>query len=102
MWMDPHTSGISPGVETEVEHVSWYIEGGRRYGIDEWPEKLPFFDKSEALYELTEYPASLPVPTRAEPCAPGTCPATGATTPSVGTTTSSFTVDASLGSRASS
>ena len=56
-WMDPFQKSISPGVNTEVDHASWYLEGGRRYGIDAWPKKLPWFDESKAVYELTEYPA---------------------------------------------
>lgn len=101
-WMDPYTRGFSPGINAEVDHVSWYIEGGRRYGIGDWPKKLPWFDKSKAIHELDEYPASLPTPTKAAPCAPGQCPATGASGLTAGTPSSSgFIAETSVGTRAS-
>lgn len=101
-WMDPYTRGISPGVNTEVDHVSWVIEDGRRYGPGGWPKKLPWFDKSKAVYELREYPPSLPRPTAAAPCAPGQCPATGAPEPTPGAPNASgFVAKHTLGTRAS-
>lgn len=99
-WMDPHQKSISPGVETEVDHASWYPEGGRRYGIGQWPKKLPWFDESTAQYELLEYPSSLPTPTAAAPCTTGQCPSNGAAAPTVGAPGNRFTLDASVGSRA--
>jgi hypothetical protein len=101
-WMDPYQKAISPGVDSEVDHASWYIEGGRRYGIGDWPKKLPFFDPSKATFQLDEYPASLPEPRAATACTAGACPATGASTPTAGATGNRFTLDASLGSRSAS
>jgi len=98
-WMDPYQKAISPGVEREVDHASWYIDGGKRYGIGDWPKKLPYFDKSKAVYQLTEYPASLPTPTAAPVCAAGQCPSSGATI-TAGAPGNRFTLDASLGSQA--
>jgi hypothetical protein len=101
-WMDPHQKAISPGVEREVDHASWYIDGGKRYGIGDWPKKLPYFDKTKAVYELSEYPASLPPPTAAPACAAGQCPSSGSTAIAPGAPGDRFTLDASLGSPAAS
>ena len=101
-WMDPHTRGISQGTGTEVDHVSWYLDGARRYSTGTWPKKSPWFSKSGAVYQFDEYPAE-PLPTAAAPCEPGQCPATGASQPTPGTPSASgFVADASIGGRAAS
>jgi hypothetical protein len=85
MWMDPHTSGISIGSGTEVPHVSWYIDGGRRYAIGKWPKNLVWFDKSNSIKQIVQFPPGVTLPTAAPPCAQGQCPSTGATEPTPGT-----------------
>jgi hypothetical protein len=100
---DHHPMQQSPGVDVEVDHVSWYIEGGRRCGIGGWPKKLPWFDKSKALHELDEYPSSLPLPRRAAQCATGQCPSTGASEPTPGTPSpAGFVAVTQVGSRETS
>ena len=103
MWMDPHTSGMSLGSNTEVAHVSWYIDEGRRYSSGRWPKNLVWFDKSNSIHTLDGLPASATLPEAAAPCAPGQCPSTGATEPTVGTPSASgFIAKASPDTRASS
>jgi hypothetical protein len=85
MWMDPHTSGMSLGSNTEVPHVSWYIDEGRRYSSGRWPKNLVWFDKSNSTHALDGLPAGATFPTAAAPCAQGQCPSTGATEPTAGT-----------------
>ena len=85
MWMDPHTSGMSLGSNTEVAHVSWYIDEGRRYSSGRWPKNLVWFDTSNSIHALDGLPASATLPEAAAPCAQGQCPSTGATEPTVGT-----------------
>src|SRR5204863_7610156 len=81
MWMDPHTSGISAGSATEVPHVSWYMDGGRRYSSGKWPKNLVWFDKSNSTHELDGLPPGATLPIPAPPCAQGACPSTGASDP---------------------
>ena len=85
MWMDPHTSGISAGSATEVPHVSWYMDGGRRYSSGKWPKNLVWFDKSNSTHELDGLPPGATLPIPAPPCAQGACPSTGASDPRPGT-----------------
>ncbi|HXY93247.1 MAG TPA: hypothetical protein VEP49_12270, partial [Acidimicrobiia bacterium] len=85
MWMDPHTSGMSLGSGTEVPLVSWYVDGGRRYAIGQWPENLVWFDKSNSIHEIDQFPANVTLPTAAPACAQGQCPSSGATQPAPGT-----------------
>jgi hypothetical protein len=84
MWMDPHTSGVSLGSDTEVPHVSWYIDEGRRYASGKWPKNLVWFDKSNSTKALEGLPAGATLPTAAPPCPQGACPSTGATGPTAG------------------
>ena len=103
MWMDPHTSGMSLGSNTEVAHVSWYIDEGRRYSSGRWPKNLVWFDKSNSIHALDGLPASATLPEAAAPCAQGQCPSTGATEPTVGTPSASgFIAKASPDTRATS
>jgi hypothetical protein len=96
LWMDPHTRGISQGLNVEVDHVSWYLDGGRRYAAGQWPKKLPWFKKSGALFQFDEYPVD-PPPTASASCGTGRCPSTGAAQPTPGTPSASgFVADASL------
>jgi hypothetical protein len=84
MWMDPHTSGLSLGSNTEVPHVSWYIDGGRRYASGKWPKNLVWFDKSNSVKVLDGLPPGATLPTAAPPCPQGACPSTGADGPTAG------------------
>jgi hypothetical protein len=84
MWMDPHTRGISLGSNTEVPHVSWYIDGGRRYASGQWPKNLVWFDKSNSIKQLDGLPSGATLPTAAPPCPQGACPSTGAAGPTTG------------------
>jgi hypothetical protein len=85
MWMDPYTTGISIGSGTEVKHVSWYIDEGRRYSIGKWPKNLKWFDKSNSTHQILELPEGAVLPTAAPACAPGACPSSGAAEPTPGT-----------------
>ncbi|MEX1009342.1 MAG: hypothetical protein WD271_16095 [Acidimicrobiia bacterium] len=103
MWMDPHTSGMSLGSNTEVPHVSWYIDEGRRYSSGRWPKNLLWFDKSNSTHALDGIPAGATLPTAASPCAQGQCPSTGATEPTAGTPSQSgFVAKTSPNARATS
>ena len=84
MWMDPHTSGMSLGSGTEVPHVSWYIDGGRRYASGKWPKNLVWFDKSNSVKALDGLPPGATLPTASPPCPQGACPSTGASAPTAG------------------
>jgi len=102
MWMDPHTSGISTGSETEVPHVSWYMDDGRRYSSGKWPKNLVWFDKSTSIHQLDGLPPGATLPTASQPCAQGACPSSGATEPTPGTPSASgFVATASSGATTS-
>jgi hypothetical protein len=84
MWMDPHTKGLSAGSGTEVPHVSWYMDGARRYPIGKWPKNLKWFDKSNSINQILELPPGATLPTPSPACAQGVCPSSGASGPSPG------------------
>ncbi len=83
-FMDPYTTAISPGTATETEHASWYMNDARRYGAGQWPKNIKWFDKSISINVRDSYPAGVPLPEPAPPCAQGMCPSTGATEPTTG------------------
>ncbi|MFI5045731.1 MAG: hypothetical protein ACHQIG_01590 [Acidimicrobiia bacterium] len=92
-FMDPHTTAISPGSGSSVDHASFYPNDARRYHAGEWPKNIPWFDKSVSITERHEYPVGAVKPTAGPPCAANQCPATGATTPKPGASANStFTV----------
>ena len=83
-FMDPFTTAISSGTGKPVDHASWYPDDARRYGAGQWPKTIPWFDKSVSIDERHTYPAGVPLPQPAPPCAPSKCPATGAAEPTPG------------------
>jgi hypothetical protein len=89
MWMDPHTTGTSAGSGTEVPHVSWYMDGGRRYAIGDWPKDLVWFDKATSVKQLDSLPPGATLPVAAPPCPQGACPSTGASGPTAGSESAS-------------
>jgi hypothetical protein len=91
-FMDPHTTAISPGTGTEVEHASFYPNDARRYHSSQWPKNIKWFDKSISITERKTYPATAPPLKAAPPCAPNQCPSTGATSPTPGASGDTFTV----------
>lgn len=83
-WMDPDTEGPSAGAGVVVKHVTWYVDGGKRYKAGEWPKSpIAWFDKSKSIVDSKTRPAGAPVPVAAPPCSG--CPARGASTPTPGT-----------------
>ena len=83
-WMDPDTEGPSAGTGTVAKHVTWYLDGGKRYKSGGWPKQaFAWFDKSSSIIEYTTRPASAPTPVAAAPCTG--CPSQGGGSVVVGT-----------------
>ncbi len=83
-WMDPDSTGPSAGTGTIAKHVTWYLDGGKRYKSGGWPkQQFDWFDKSKSILEFATRPAAAPTPVAAAPCSG--CPSQGGTDVSPGT-----------------
>ncbi len=64
-WYDPDTEGASQVFDTVAKGVIWYVDGARRYTIDDIPkQRARFFDERGAVYvfDAAPIPESPPNP----------------------------------------
>jgi hypothetical protein len=72
-WYDPTTEGSSQIFDTVAPGVIWYVNGARRYTIDDIPkQRARFFDEEGALFVFDEPPIPVSPP---NPCTG--CPSAG-------------------------
>jgi hypothetical protein len=70
LWWDPTAEGVDETGQ-RTEGMYRYVDGGRRYHADDWPEELHVFEREGAVTRITEppeeeVPPDYPPPTRGD------------------------------------